>query len=129
MYVDTTSTNVNKHRLRTLNSYAKQCGLFDLGFSDPAYTWTSKCFSSAPVFERLDRCLANVEWCNLCPNMNVFHLPIMFSDNAPIIFSTESQFLKPTFGFKFENWCTMEEDFQSTARYAWLSSPNSLVHA
>ena len=34
--VDTTSSNINKHRMRAFNSYVKQCGLFDLGFSGPA---------------------------------------------------------------------------------------------
>jgi hypothetical protein len=65
--LDTTSANVNLHRMRTFNGYVKQCGLFDLGFSGPAYTWTNKRFSSTPVFERLDRCLANAEWCDMFP--------------------------------------------------------------
>jgi exonuclease III len=90
--VDTTSTKVNKSHMRAFNSYVKQCGLFDLGFSGPAYTWTNKHFSSAPVFERLDRGLANAEWCSLFPNTNVFNLPIMFGDHAPILVSTESKF-------------------------------------
>jgi hypothetical protein len=69
--MDTTSINVNKFRMRTFNSYVKQCGLFDLGYSGPAYTWTNKRFASNPIFERLDRCLANAEWCTLFPNTNV----------------------------------------------------------
>lgn len=83
--IDTTSSHVNKYRMRTFNSYVKQCGLFDLGYSGPAYTWTNKRFSSNPVFERLDRCLANAEWCGIYPNTNVFNLPIMLSDHAPIL--------------------------------------------
>jgi hypothetical protein len=109
--LDTTSANINNYRMRTFNGYVKQCGLLDLGFSGPAYTWTNKRFSSTPVFELLDRCLANVEWCDLYPNTNVFNLPIMFGDHAPILVSTESQYHKPKLKFKFENWWTMEEDF------------------
>jgi hypothetical protein len=37
-----TSININKSHMRTFNSYVKQCGLFDLGFSGPANTWTNK---------------------------------------------------------------------------------------
>uniref|UniRef100_A0ACD5WIG9 Uncharacterized protein n=1 Tax=Avena sativa TaxID=4498 RepID=A0ACD5WIG9_AVESA len=99
--MDTTSTNINKFRMRTFNSYVKQCGLFDLGFSGPAYTWTNKRFSSTPIFERLDRCLANAEWCTLFPNTNVFNLPIILSDHAPILISTESKFQRPKLNFKF----------------------------
>uniref|UniRef100_A0ACD5Z7B9 Uncharacterized protein n=1 Tax=Avena sativa TaxID=4498 RepID=A0ACD5Z7B9_AVESA len=127
--VDTTSAHVNKYRMRTFNSYVKQCGLFDLGYSGPAYTWTNKCFSSTPVFERLDRCLANAEWCGIYPNTNVFNLPIMFSDHAPILISTESHFRKPKLSFKFGNWWTMEDDFQITAKTAWISSANRPFHA
>jgi hypothetical protein len=36
--MDTTSINVNKYRMHAFNSYVKQCGLFDLGFSGSAYT-------------------------------------------------------------------------------------------
>jgi hypothetical protein len=71
--VDTTSVNVNRHHMRTFNTYVKQCGLFDLGFSGPAYMWTNKFFSSTLVFERLDYCLANAEWCGLFPNTTVFN--------------------------------------------------------
>ena len=86
--VDTTSRKVNKYRMRAFNAYVKQCGLFDLGFSGPAYTWTNKRFSSNPLFERLDRGLVNAEWCDVYPNTNVFNLPIMFGDHAPILIST-----------------------------------------
>jgi hypothetical protein len=81
------------------------------------------------LFERLDRGLANAEWCSLFPNTNVFNLPIMFGDHAPILVSTESQFRKPKLSFKYENWWAMEEDFQSTAKSAWLSSANRPFHA
>jgi hypothetical protein len=42
-------------------SFVKQCGLFDLGFNGPAYTWTNKRFATNPIFERLDRCLVNAD--------------------------------------------------------------------
>ena len=36
--MDSTSSNVNKCHMRAFNSYVKNCGLFYLGFSGPAYT-------------------------------------------------------------------------------------------
>jgi hypothetical protein len=126
---DTTSVNVNKYRMRDFNSYVKHCGLFDLGYSGPAYTWSNKRFSSNLIFERLDRCLANAEWCGLFPNTNVFNLPIIIGDHAPILVSTESQFRRPKLHFKFENWWTFEDDFQGIAKNAWTSSINKPFHA
>ena len=127
--MDTTSVNVNKLRMQNFNSYVKECDLFDLGFSGPAYTWTNKRFSSTPIFERLDRCLANAEWCTLFPNTNVFNLPIILSDHAPILISTGSTFRRPKLQFKFENWWTYEEDFQGVAKNAWSASINKAFHA
>uniref|UniRef100_A0ACD5YDC5 Uncharacterized protein n=1 Tax=Avena sativa TaxID=4498 RepID=A0ACD5YDC5_AVESA len=125
---DTTSANVNHYRMRTFKGYVKQCALLDMGFSGPAYTWTNKRFSSTPVFERLDRCFANAEWCDLFPNTNVFNLPIMFGDHAPILVSTESQYRRPKLKFKFENWWTMEEDFQNVAKTTWDLSITKPFH-
>ena len=119
---ETTSTSVKKYRIRAFNDLVKQCGLLDLGFSGPAYTWTNKRFSSVPMFERLDRCLANAEWCGYFPNTNVYNLPIMFDDHAPILLSTDSQFRRPKLKFKFENWWSLEPDYQQTAKAAWALS-------
>jgi hypothetical protein len=126
---DSTSSNINKYRMCAFNTYVKQCGLFDLGYSGPAYTWTNKRFYSNLVFERLDRCLVNAEWCGVFPNTNVFNLPIMLSDHAPILVSTESQFHRPKLNFKFENWWTMEDDYQQTTKSAWISSTHKPFHA
>jgi hypothetical protein len=128
---DTTSINVNKYRMRAFNSYIKQCGLFDLEFSGPAYTWTNMRFSSEPIFQRLDRCIANAEWYDVYPNTNVFNLPIIhsLSDHAPILITTESQFRRPKLHFKFENWWTFEDDFQGIAKSSWASSVGRPFHA
>jgi hypothetical protein len=77
--------------LYAFRSFVKSCGLFDLGFSGPAYTWTNKRFSSKPTFERLDRCLVNTDWCDVFPVSNVYNMPIIhsLSDHAAILLSTE----------------------------------------
>ena len=62
--MDKNSVNINRARMNAFRMMIKNCGLFDLGFSGPAYTWTNKHFSSKPTYERLDRCLVNTEWCN-----------------------------------------------------------------
>jgi hypothetical protein len=63
--------------LRRINAFCdhvKQCGFIDLGYSGPAYTWSNKRFSSTPMFQRLDRSLANAEWCLAFPRTTVYHL-------------------------------------------------------
>jgi hypothetical protein len=50
----------NLNRITHFCCLVKDCGLFDLGYNGPAYTWTNKRFSSNPTYERLDRCLGKV---------------------------------------------------------------------
>jgi endonuclease/exonuclease/phosphatase family metal-dependent hydrolase len=77
--MDKNSPNKNRSRMYAFRSFVKSCGLFDLGFSGPAYTSTHKRFSSKPTFERLDHCLVNAEWCNAFPISNVYNMPLIHS--------------------------------------------------
>ncbi|XP_037479647.1 uncharacterized protein LOC119356771 [Triticum dicoccoides] len=122
--MEKSSVYVKSNRMYAFHSMLKICGFFDLGYSGPAYTWTNKRFSSKPIYERLDRCLVNPDWSELFPNTNVFNLPIIFSDHAPILISTDGQYKKPRQDFKFENWWLMESDFQSHAKSVWRNSVN-----
>lgn len=115
-------SNVNYKRLNNFCSLIKDCGLMDLGYNGPAYTWCNKRYSSKPTYER--RCLANAEWCAMYPNANIYNLPILSSDHAPILTILHSNYKKLTYHFKFENWWLSEEDFQETAIKAWSTSIN-----
>jgi hypothetical protein len=57
--MDKNSLNINRAHMKAFRSMIKQCGLFDLGFGGPAYTWTNKHFASKPIYQRFDRCLVN----------------------------------------------------------------------
>jgi hypothetical protein len=49
------------------------------------------------IFERLDKCLANVEWCQIFPNTTVYHLPLIYGDHAPILVLLNPNFKQPIF--------------------------------
>uniref|UniRef100_J3N6X5 Reverse transcriptase domain-containing protein n=1 Tax=Oryza brachyantha TaxID=4533 RepID=J3N6X5_ORYBR len=70
--------------------------------------------------QRLDRCLANIEWLNSFPNTSVFHLPLLYSD--PILAKIDTARPCYRFCFKFENWWLRERDFGLTVSQAWASS-------
>jgi hypothetical protein len=122
--MDKSSPITNRSRLNSFHALVKNCGFFDLGYSGPAYTWTNKRFSSKPLYERLDRCLVNAEWCASFPVTNVYHMPLMYtiSDHAPILLSTEGHVRIVKRSFKFENWWLKEQDFQNYAKAAWLKT-------
>jgi len=106
-------------RINNFCALVKQCGLIDLGYSGPAYTWTNKRFTTKPTFERLDRCLGNADWCQAYPHTVVYHLPMLYSDHAPILAVMNPSCPKPKKRFRFENWWLTEEDFHETAAQAW----------
>lgn len=66
--------SANKKHISDFCYFVKSCGFFDLGYNGPDYTWTNKRFSTTPTYERLDRCLANAEWCATFPYTSV-HYP------------------------------------------------------
>jgi hypothetical protein len=122
-------SSVDFNRMNDFCSYVKNCGLIDLGFNGPAYTWSNKRFSSIPTYERLDRCLANAEWCRVFPTSSVLHLPMMYNDHAPILLLSISDRQRPKKPFRFENWWLMEEDFQDVAQTSWnRSASHSFSH-
>ena len=83
---------VNQSRINLFCSLVKNCGMFDLGYNGPAYTWCNKRYSSKPLYERLDRFLANAEWSSLFPNANIYNLPILQGDHAPVLAVLHSKF-------------------------------------
>lgn len=62
------------HRMNFFRSTMHNCGLEDLGFSGMKFTWFNR-RKKRPIFERLDRILANANWLSLFPDYNVTHLP------------------------------------------------------
>ena len=96
---DKSTPNINRTRLSAFSSLVKNCGLFDLGYSGPAYTWTNRRFTLKPLFQRLDKCLVNHDWCTAYPVSNVYNMPLLhcFSDHAPILLSTDGTVRKHRF--------------------------------
>lgn len=98
----------NLNRIAIFYHHMRNLGLIDMGYNGPAYTWTNKRKGKEVIFERLDRCLANVDWCHIFPNTTVYHLPLIYGDHAPILVLLNPNFRKPKNSFKFENWWLLE---------------------
>ncbi|KAL4272884.1 hypothetical protein GQ457_13G009590 [Hibiscus cannabinus] len=68
--------------------------LVDLGFVGPQFTWRR-----GSLFQRLDRCLGNMAWCNSFPDSAVHHLLRLGSDHRPImldsVYKTVTEGIRP----------------------------------
>jgi hypothetical protein len=115
----------NMSRISNFCCLVKNCDLFDLGYNGPAYTWTNKRFTTNPTFECLDHCLANIEWCTQFPTADVYHLPMMRSDHAPIFMVLQSNRAKEKRLFRFENFWLAENDFKQIVKQSWNLSRNT----
>lgn len=68
------------------------CGLKDIGFVGPKYTWLYLRSDGVQIRERLDRALATAEWVSPFPMAKLHHLTSTASDHSPLLlqFTRES---------------------------------------
>lgn len=62
-----------------------KCGMIDLGFTGPRFTWTNWRDVNVLIQERIDRFFINPSWCLLYPEARVSHLTRCHSDHFPIL--------------------------------------------
>lgn len=74
-------------QMDNFNSTLEDCHLLDLGFIGPKFTWCSKREGADFVKERLDKVVANHEWCRMNSVFQVEVLAARSSDHAPLLFS------------------------------------------
>ncbi|XP_074371315.1 uncharacterized protein LOC141712322 [Apium graveolens] len=98
------------------------CGLVDLGFVGEKYTWERSRGIENWVQERLDRGLANQEWCNIFPAAEVRVLEIATSDHLPLYLQLNKQVYVPrNKRFKFENVWLREKECFWLVKNSWES--------
>ncbi|KAL7211712.1 hypothetical protein ACSBR2_014549 [Camellia fascicularis] len=81
---------INHRRAMLFKNCLDHCGLIDMGFSGPHFTWNNRRQVGNFISERLDRCLCNGAWAQLFPDNKVQHLPKLHSDHCPILLHTNS---------------------------------------
>ncbi|XP_075633957.1 uncharacterized protein LOC142606505 [Castanea sativa] len=67
--------------IETINA----CGLHDLGYNGPKFTWNYERADGGRIRERLDRALATPEWLSLFPLAKLYHLSSSVSDHVPLV--------------------------------------------
>ena len=61
-----------------------RCGLRDIGFIGPKFTWLYESRDGLQIQERIDRALATIEWVNLFPMACLYHLTSIALDHSPL---------------------------------------------
>ena len=60
------------------------CGLRDIGFIGPKFTWLYERSDGFQIREQLDKALAGTNWVNLFPMACLHHLTSSASDHSPL---------------------------------------------
>jgi hypothetical protein len=101
----------------------EDCGLSDLDYVGPKFTWSNRQEGDHFIQERLDQALGDREWCRLFPFAKVFVLEAICSDHNPIlvIFKEHqgSRLGKKGGGFKFEAAWIRDVEYQNLIQNAW----------
>ncbi|XP_059454935.1 uncharacterized protein LOC132185138 [Corylus avellana] len=93
----------------------------DLGFRGPKYTWTNCQEGQNLIKERLDRCLANLEWRDIFPEAEIVVEVMTSSDHAVLVLQLlgqHKQQLKRR-NFRFEARWIHEPGYQEVFLEAW----------
>lgn len=96
------------HEFWEFKNLINHCGLIDLGYSGPAYTWFNQRQTQFLIREKLNRAFADSRWRQKFPEANITHLPTINSDHNPILLNLEkAEKFRKRRSFKFETmWLT-----------------------
>ena len=100
-----------------------KCGLLDLGFHGPHFTWTNKSSVwQTTIKEQLDRGLGNADGLMLFPTAEIHHLPRVKFDHCPILLNTDPFKWKPFKPFRFEQMWLTDPTFPPLIQNSWKAS-------
>ena len=75
----------NHNQMQLFRTTIDECGLMDLGFISPKFTWSKHFTNGQSIWERLDRGLASNSWFLRFPGTWIHHLPCLSSDHYPLL--------------------------------------------
>ncbi|XP_065630930.1 uncharacterized protein LOC112006522 [Quercus suber] len=111
---------LNPRRVQMFKDCLDTCGMVDLGFHGPRFTWINKREEGHFIQERLDRGFANSEWRSLHPEAAVHHLARTHSDHCPVLLKLDdhgpSNLCRP---FRFQPMWMSHPLFPNVVKDSW----------
>ncbi|XP_023900653.1 uncharacterized protein LOC112012514 [Quercus suber] len=97
------------------------CGLKEVRFTGPLFTWLYLKEDESQIRERLDRALATVEWFHLFPMAKLVHLTSSVSNHSPLFLQFYAKPRKKKMGrvFRFESMWLKDPRCEAIVENAW----------
>ncbi|KAK4707386.1 hypothetical protein R3W88_033075 [Solanum pinnatisectum] len=95
------------------------CGLLDLGFNGPRFTWSNQRGINSRIWKRLDRAMVNDRWLQDIPHTNITHLPSVGSDHCPFLMEIQARPHDYIKYFRFLNYWADQPSFTDTVTRCW----------
>ncbi|KAK9990736.1 hypothetical protein SO802_025721 [Lithocarpus litseifolius] len=96
------------------------CGLRDIGFVGPKYTWWYVRRDGEQIRERLDKALATTKWLNLFPEAKLHHLTSSASDHSLLLLKlVQRSRRRPKKLFRFESIWLKDPRCEEVVMEAW----------
>jgi exonuclease III len=110
-------------QMALFRSTLEVCCLYDLGFSGPMFTWSNCREGGHLIEERLDRAIANQEWCDRFCEAAVSVLAGQSSDHNPlwVNFKKAPRYVRHKRLFKFEACWNTDDQCMDVVKQAWTS--------
>ena len=97
------------------------CGLCDLGFVGPQFTWLYQTMDGGQIKERLDRTVASLAWGARFKEARVYHLSNSTSDHSPLslhFFLKQKKWFQQKI-FRFESMWLKDPKCEDIVKNAW----------
>ncbi|WMV13660.1 hypothetical protein MTR67_007045, partial [Solanum verrucosum] len=95
------------------------CGLMDLGFNGPKFTWSNQRGINFRIWKRLDRAMVNDKWLQHMPHTSITHLPSVGSDHCPLLMEMNTRAENHIKYFKFLNFWADQPSFLTAITDCW----------
>ncbi|KAH7861946.1 hypothetical protein Vadar_032900 [Vaccinium darrowii] len=109
----------NQVLISSFHGLITDCGLVDLEFKGPKFTWRNNRSGENFIMERLDMAFANSKWREIHDKAMVFIEPAIGSDHNPLVLNTEVPSNEVGKPFRFESFWVTEEGCNTVIQDSW----------
>ncbi|KAF7148704.1 hypothetical protein RHSIM_Rhsim03G0167500 [Rhododendron simsii] len=117
----------SQNQISSFHEMISECGLIDLEFKGPKFTWRNNRSADSLIMERIDMAFANAQWRELNGQAMVFVEAAVGSDHNPLILDTAVPLNRVGKPFRFESFWVTDGECKEVVSTAWSQACEGTV--